>query len=173
MNLKNPIVGTLCYFWRETGSIPEILLAWKEPTVSAVKLKIAEKFNGYGGKYETSDASLEETCIRETCQESGVLMKPSDLTKMAIIIYRREGVPDFICHFFVSRTKHIDPRPTREMTKPTWFKVSNLPYSRMMAGDPLVLPAIICNQKVKGIITYDQGMEVIPSKTHIETVISF
>lgn len=127
-------------------------------------------WNGYGGKAEPTDSTYEATCIREVHQESGVRIQVEDLTKVAIITYRREGVPDFVCHIFISRTKDIDPRPTKEMSKPTWFKVSDLPYSKMMTGDPLVLQAIISGLKVKGVITYNQNMEVVSSQTYLETV---
>jgi NUDIX domain len=172
MNPHKIIIGSLCFFWKDSpGGIPEMCLGWKTETPNAIKRKIAHVWNGWGGKVEDIDqGNLVNTCVREVFQESGVTVTAEQLSKVGVITYRREGVPDFECHIFIARVPDAKPQPSIEIIKPTWFQVSDLPYSKMMSGDPLILPAIICGLKVKGVITYNQEMEVVPYETHVEMV---
>lgn len=166
-----PIVATVCYLIREKdGEIAEIGMAWKEPTESAQKLRVADRWNGWGGKVEPSDTSIEAAALRELRQESGVVATIDNLSKVGTILYHREGVRDCICHIFLARVPGADPRPTPEMTKPSWFPVETLPYDSMMAGDALILPLILKGKKVTGVVTYDQNMVVIAAQTDIGVV---
>jgi 8-oxo-dGTP pyrophosphatase MutT (NUDIX family) len=170
VNLK-PIVATVCYLLREKdGTLGEMGLAWKEPTESALKLRVANRWNGWGGKVELSDSSIEATALRELRQESGVIATLKQIEKVGIITYRREGARDCICHIYLARVPNADPRATPEMTKPTWFLADELPYESMMASDLLLLPSIVAGKKVTGVITYDQEMIVIFPETNIEVV---
>lgn len=166
-----PITATVCYLVREkNGHITEVGMAWKEPTPSSTKLRIANHWNGWGGKLEKDDSSIEGRALLELCQESGVIATPKQIEKVGVVTYRREGVKDCICHIFLARVPNADPRPTPEMSKPTWFRVEEIPYKTMMAGDALTLPPILAGKRVTAVITYDEDMNVITDKTVVEIV---
>lgn len=149
---------------RTRNGVEEICLAWKEPTPNALKRGLADKWNAYGGAYELTDVSIEAAATRELRQESGVVVLPEDLVKIGEVLYVNSW-GNFLCHDFVARKFSDEPRSTREMSRPTWFPVADIPYAEMMASDSYTLPAIITGRKIKATIVHDEHMNVVKGET--------
>ncbi len=91
----------------------------------------AGTYEGYGGKVERSDASIEHAALREFMEESNTV--PSALHKFGIIGLYLPG-NDFVmqCHLFYGYGLDGEPQETDEM-KPFWFPVDAIPFD--MVGD--------------------------------------
>lgn len=110
----------------------------------------AGKYNGFGGKQNSKDRTIEHTGVRELYEESKVRADISDLEKMAVI--------DFIfpyalnlnqqVHIYFIRKVANEPHETKEMA-PLWFKLDEIPYDKMWDSDKMWLPEILKGNKIK------------------------
>ncbi|HEY0907832.1 MAG TPA: NUDIX domain-containing protein [Candidatus Paceibacterota bacterium] len=174
MNQPSPTVtvtprATICYLARDLQGFLEVCFAWKEKTPSAERRKLHWKWTTYGGKVETSDPTIDFAARRELYEESEVMAQPNQMQKMAIITYRREGVEDCECHIYIVRIPNAQPMPSREMTRPGWWKPTELP-APMIDGDPWVIETIFSGKKIEGVMVRDQNMKVILSETDLRIV---
>ncbi len=65
-----------------------LVLLLKDNQVGLAKGKVGintNKWNGYGGKVDAEDASIEEAAIRELAEESGVKAEVKDLQPKGMI----------------------------------------------------------------------------------------
>jgi 8-oxo-dGTP pyrophosphatase MutT (NUDIX family) len=120
-------------------------------------------WNGLGGKPETTDASIEETAIREAQQEADVT--PKSLRKVAIINFYFTGKPEWDQQVVVFITNEWDgtPKETEEMS-PKSFKLDEIPYSDMWEADALWLPKILEGKRVEADILFGNNQKLIESE---------
>jgi 8-oxo-dGTP diphosphatase len=117
------------------------------------KYKIGvRRWNGYGGKSEKDDATIEDTAIRELQQEVGIFANKSDLIKMAIAIFhntRADGTTFTAkVHIYLLYVWSGKPKSSREMRTPTYFPLRKLPLRNMMLADRIWLPRILAGEKI-------------------------
>lgn len=124
-----------------------VLLAPKEAKIGK------NRWNGYGGELEETDASIEACAARELQQECLMLVRQDDLCKVAIAYFTniKDDGSTFVCKvqvFIVGIEKCIGtPVKTGEMGNPEWFEMGNLPEN-MMAADHVWLPEIFKGKKI-------------------------
>lgn len=127
------------------------------------KQKIGEGFlNGYGGGIEPGETPT-QAIVREVDQECGLKLDPQWLIERGVVRFHNQkpkGV--FICevHMFVALEWTGFPRASEEMGKPKLFPVDNLPFQRMMKGDPLWLPYVLDlgkKDRINGDLHYGPG----------------
>lgn len=152
--IKNIKIATLCYVTKLRKGRRHVLLARKAATKKAVKYKIANMLNGYGGHREPGE-SVEEACVRELRDESGIIVSMDHLEEMARITYDNNGVTRVLVHVFMACEYEGDPKDSDEMTDPRWYPIDEIPYAEMPKGDRLVIPHIMRGDKVEGTIWYD------------------
>ncbi len=108
-------------------------------------------YNGYGGKMEEIDRTIEETAIRELYDESGVTGKEEDLEKCARVYFyiQKEGIdtPFMDVTFYILREWNGVPTEGLEMGEPAFFSQNELPYEEMMPADKVLFEKILSGEK--------------------------
>lgn len=116
--------------------------------------------NGVGGKQEIGE-TIEETMIRETQEEIGVV--PKDFFKMAIIDfdeYVKGKRTNVSMHIFLAKDFDGEISESDEMN-PEWHDLKNIPFNQMFADDNFWLPEILKGNKVIGNFVYDEDFNIL------------
>ncbi len=118
-------------------------------------------WNGVGGKVNSLETS-KQAAIRETKEEINII--PKNIEKVASLdfhIAKTKSEETWIQRVSVYKTSNWDGEPTEtEEMKPKWFRISDIPYSKMWADDILWLPKILQGQKIKGEFWFDENFKV-------------
>jgi hypothetical protein len=123
------------------------------------------KFNGYGGKPNEEDRTIEETAIRETGEESGgVIVEVEDLIKVGVIDFyfpESNKQNNQTAHIYIAKKYKGTPQETEEM-KPELFDIDKIPYDLMWDTDQHWIPYILSGQKIFGrfLFEYINGQEI-------------
>ena len=113
------------------------------------------KYNGFGGGVEDSDKDIYDTAIRETEEESGiVLINPEMMGR--ILFHFDSDEQDHDVYFFRANQYLGIPRETDEMTT-KWFNIDNIPYDNMWPDDKYWLPALLSDNMFLGNFTFDSN----------------
>lgn len=120
----------------------------------------AGKLNGYGGKWDPEDATVEDAAVREVLEEGGVTVPKENLEKVAVINFFRGDEYIFECHIYFCREWEGEFVETEEMGPPEEFEMFKLPFDRMFDADGLWLSLVCAGQKIKGECHYNQEMKV-------------
>jgi|SRR3989344_4150736 len=125
----------------------EVLLALKKRGFGA------GRWNGFGGKLAPGE-SVEQGLIREAVEEIGVIIKPEDLEKIAILNFyfppaKAEQGWNQSVHIYCVRQWQGEPRESEEM-KPQWFKYAEIPFAEMWPDDIHWLPRALRGEKLEG-----------------------
>ena len=121
-------------------------------------------WNGYGGKREDVDESIEATAIRELFDESSVKAKKGDLKKCGDVSFylHKEGKDVLfmdVVFYTLSRYKG-EPKEGDEMGYPQFFGVDTIPYNDMMPADKILLPKMFRGEVVKAnVVLYGKDKE--------------
>jgi len=155
--------ATLCFPIRSG----EVLLAEKQRKIGAGYL------NGFGGRVEAIDRSLQETNTREIEEEIGIKIK--NAKKMGEIAFHNpsdeEKLKRMKVHIFTATKWDGEPAETDEMKKIAWYKIDSLDYDKFLPADRLFIPQILEGKSVKGLIEYNDDWSVKSSS--IEEVEGF
>ncbi|TFK28534.1 hypothetical protein FA15DRAFT_633793 [Coprinopsis marcescibilis] len=113
-----------------------------------------EKYNGFGGKVDAGETSL-EAAKRELKEEAGI---DAPLEHAGILLFLTDGV-DWAFHIDIYRADSYsgEVQESEEM-KPEWFStlpegtdgLSSIPYSKMWETDECWLPLVIANKPFVG-----------------------
>jgi ADP-ribose pyrophosphatase YjhB (NUDIX family) len=114
--------------------------------------------NGYGGKKQPEDVTVEDTAIRELKEEAGVITTKQDLKKVAVIEFFEDQTRIFECHIFFCYKWHGDLCETEEMATPEMYKIDKLPFDNMWHADKVWMPIICSGQKIRAKSYYNKGM---------------
>jgi 8-oxo-dGTP pyrophosphatase MutT (NUDIX family) len=171
LNGSSVTVTLLC---KELSRGPLVYLAIKKQDIhigEGVVLTESRTWNGYGGKWKSSDQTIRHTASRELLEEAGVRVKEGNLNLVADIEFflaeNTSGVRDMEVFFFTSEIYSGDPKETREMGPPTLFAASKIPYDDMMPVDRLILPHILNGNAVTGKVYFEKkkGQNVVKSSS--------
>lgn len=145
--------ATLCLFFRGKGEDKEILLAMKKRGFGV------NKWNGYGGKIEDGEPLLEAAC-REVREESGLIVKPEDLDKIAEIDFNFPSKPDWnqLVYVFTVKKWQGEPVETEEM-RPKWFKIKEIPYDDMWEADRIWMKEALKGKRFKALFEFTEDGE--------------
>lgn len=134
-----PTIGAVCYV-RQNGRV-------------LLQLKAQGRFGGGwwnapGGKVHADETS-ERGAIRETLEESGLVV--SDLTNHGMItfFFGDTTEPDYELHVFSTRTFKGKPRNSVE-GRLQWFDEADLPYDQMWPDDHIWLPDMLAGRTFRG-----------------------
>lgn len=119
-------------------------------------------YNGYGGKVEQNE-TIKEAAIRELEEESQVVAKQEDLIEVGIVDFYFPEKPDWNqrVHWYILNKFQNKPVETKEMEKPDWFDINNLPYDQMWPADKQLLPKMLENKFLNATITFNGKGESI------------
>ncbi len=111
-------------------------------------------WNGYGGKKEAGDKTIEDTAIRELVQESGVTGEKKDLQLCGHVYFfwpnTNGEVADMEVYFYVLPLWQGEVKEGDEMGKPQFFAPQEIPYDEMMGGDRIIIPKMLQGGMVEG-----------------------
>lgn len=153
--------ATLCFMIDEERE--RMLLAPKRMKVGR------NKWNGYGGKVEPEDISIEACAAREVFKESGVIVNPKLLRKMAearFVFHADAGADrpkEWLVHIFIAGAWHGAPRPTREMGVPGWFDFRRMPYKRMMPADERIIRRVLAGRRFRCVVRFSKDEKRLDS----------
>lgn len=109
-------------------------------------------YNGYGGKREQLDGSIEHTAICELAAEARVLADVKDLELVSRVYFWKpskqtgELMPFMEVFFFLLHSWKGEPQEGREMGPPEWFFKDDIPYGEMMPADEEILTQIFLGE---------------------------
>lgn len=133
--------ATVCFLVRDG----EVLLAMKTEKIGK------GCWNGYGGGIEAEETP-EEAAVRELWEESGITAETRDIEKVAVIDFHntKSNGETFVCkvHFYLVYGWIGEPKDTKTMITPTWFRTDNLPLERMMPSEKFWLERILRGEKL-------------------------
>lgn len=137
---------TLCFVTRG----PELLLGMKKNGFGA------GKYNGFGGKIQDGE-TFRACAVRETWEESSLLVKEEDLECIGLLDFRFPFSPelDHIGYIYMVRKYEGVPLESEEM-KPQWFSIGALPFDQMWEGDRVWLPKLLEGACVEGHVTFGE-----------------
>ncbi len=136
---------TLCFVLRPG----EILLGLKKRGFGA------GRWNGFGGKLSPGE-SIEEATIRETREESGVIVH--DLIPVGTHEFEFLSDPGTILEVHVFRCQDYSGEiiETEEM-EPRWFRFQDIPYAEMWPDDIHWLPLLLEGKKFETRFLFGAG----------------
>ncbi len=111
-------------------------------------------WNGFGGKVEEGE-SIEEAIVREIQEESGVVVKESNLEKVAVTEFLFADGKHLEVHTFFVDTWEGTPVETEEM-RPQWFLYTEIPFEKMWADDEYWLPRALRGEKFRGKVWFQE-----------------
>jgi len=125
------------------------------------------KWNGSGGKVgdEIDGETIEEAVHREVNEELGVKLRT--IKRAAIIDFLwNKGRNLWTCHVFLSDFWENEPQESEEMA-PRWFKIEEIPYSRMWVTDQHWLPLILQGKLLKAEFEYKDDEHIKNYKVEV------
>ncbi|OGG59600.1 hypothetical protein A2765_03275 [Candidatus Kaiserbacteria bacterium RIFCSPHIGHO2_01_FULL_56_24] len=114
----------------------------------------SQALNGPGGKIERGETAV-SAIVREVQEEFGITLIPEHLTRTALLVSYRLGVPWFRVHIFLTDTYVGTPTESVEM-KPEWCSIKDLPFDRLSAADRGWLPRVLRREKLCVHIHYEE-----------------
>ncbi len=123
-------------------------------------------WNGYGGKEQDSDVSIEHTAIRELEEESTVKANVEDLENCGAVNFYLIDKSEYIIdqkfddynvkdrevfmrvYFYILKKWQGEPIEGKEMGPPTFFKEDNIPYDNMMPADKILFERLLSGGRI-------------------------
>lgn len=110
-------------------------------------------WNGYGGKLYSNEEIL-DGAVREIFEESNVVVKHTNLEKVAIVEFFFEDGEHLEVHAFFTYIWTGEPTETEEMS-PKWYYFDKIPYDSMWDDDRHWLPRALSGEKLRGNVWFD------------------
>jgi 8-oxo-dGTP pyrophosphatase MutT (NUDIX family) len=108
------------------------------------------KWNGLGGKIESGETPM-QCAVRECYEESGLLV--SRLFRHGVLRFALAR-GSIVVHLF-STCEYSGRLKQSEEGRLRWFRLSELPYSRMWDDDRYWIPLMISRVRFDGVFEYD------------------
>jgi 8-oxo-dGTP diphosphatase/2-hydroxy-dATP diphosphatase len=133
----------------------EILLGMKKRGFGA------GRWNGFGGKVEAGE-SIEAAAKREMLEEAGI--EALNLKKLGVIDFSWRGRDEKLeVHVFKTEKIRGEPKESDEM-RPKWFKINEIPFSKMWSDDKYWLPLFLNDKKFEAAFLFDNQDQVVDYK---------
>lgn len=122
----------------------------------------AGNYNGYGGKKDSEDRTIEDTAVRELFEEAGVRANINHLDKRAVIDFHFPAKPEFNqrVHVYFLEQWEGEPVETEEM-KPEWFNRNAIPYNKMWDSDKIWLPLIMSGKIINATFIWKEDNKTV------------
>lgn len=141
------ITHTLCLLTKDD----EVLLAMKKREFGV------GKWNAPGGTRK--DESAEETAIRETKEEVGVI--PKSITQVATLDCKFPDKPEWdrVIGVYTAEEWTGEIKESEEM-RPQWFNKGKMPYDQMWEADRHWLPRVLSGETLAARLIYNSKQEL-------------
>ena len=114
--------------------------------------------NGYGGKKEETDITVEDAAVREFLDESSASCVRGALELVAVIDFYEGEKHIFETHVYFSYLWDGELRETEEMGTPELYPISGVPYDRMWDADKVWLKMAFNGERFRAKSVYNEGM---------------
>lgn len=122
-------------------------------------------WNGFGGKIQSGDASIEAAAARELQEEAG-LCNPV-LHKQGQLYFSFGDQREIIAgHVFLCEQFTGIPTESEEM-RPEWFDIKSIPYHQMWADDIYWLPYFLEGYRFTAYFHFDSNQNLIAQNMQI------
>ena len=145
----------VCYLLREQGGRTEVLLGRKKHGLGV------GYFVGLGGKLEVGESAV-DAAVREVFEESGVLVRASDLEPRGLLTYHfphREAWSQE-SSVFVCRSWAGVPAASDELD-PEWFDVAAVPLGEMWDDASRWLPNVLAGGSVRRTFVFGEDLATV------------
>lgn len=115
------------------------------------------KWNGVGGKIEFGENAL-HAAVRETKEEIGTTPKLD--RPIGTILYHDERFGNWQVTVFRTEEFEGDVIESEEM-RPQWFRLDEIPYKLMWAGDDEWLPYVLADQPFEAELWFNRNSILI------------
>ncbi|KAF0687627.1 Aste57867_20611 [Aphanomyces stellatus] len=135
---------TLAFLLREHEGEKQVLLGMK-------KRGFGEgKWNGFGGKVEPTDKTIEDAAAREMTEEACIEVNGRDMLHKGTLVFTFTDKPEVMhVHVFQIHTYEGVPTETEEM-RPQWYSYGSIPYASMWSDDKMWLPHLLDGRDIVG-----------------------
>jgi len=117
------------------------------------------KWNGAGGKPE-GDENIDQTAIRETKEEIGVV--PKNIKQVATLDFFFQNNPDWDQQVSVYITSEWEGEPIEsEEMSPQWFDKKQLPFESMWPDDPFWLPLVLDGKNIIAKFIFNDAGQIV------------
>ena len=125
----------------------------------------AGNYNGFGGKKEETDPSIEDAALRELTEEVGLCATHDALQKVGELTFLFPSVPEDknwnqVVHVYLIKTWTGTPRETNEM-RPVWVSLAQIPYDKMWEADRYWLPLVLQGKYVTAKFVYSEDKKLV------------
>jgi 8-oxo-dGTP diphosphatase/2-hydroxy-dATP diphosphatase len=112
------------------------------------------RWNGFGGKIENDDESIEAAAKREVYEEVGI--SDGVLEKIGCINFSFQSEDTTLeVHIFKLTNFEAEPIESEEMF-PKWYSAHDIPFDQMWPDDQYWFPLLLENKKFQGTFLFDR-----------------
>ncbi|CAK4067724.1 unnamed protein product [Aphanomyces euteiches] len=135
---------TLAFLTRNYEGEEQVLLGMKKRGFGQ------GKWNGFGGKVESTDKTIEDAAAREMTEEASISVRGQDMQRRGTLVFTFTDKPEVMeVHVFVVDTFQGIPAETDEM-RPQWYSIETIPYASMWSDDSFWLPHVLNGKRIVG-----------------------
>jgi len=141
----------LVFLLRDTGSAQEVLLGLKQRGFGTGRIV------GIGGHVEPGETDA-EAAVRETFEETGLVVAPADLYDAGRVVFHFPAAPgtDMAVQLYRA-TRWRGKLTASDELDPQWHPVAALPIGRMWDDSRIWLPHVLRGELIDADITYDDA----------------
>ena len=135
----------------------------------AVELLIGRKKRGFGqgkhvmpgGKLEAGE-SLEEACVREVAEETGLVISAEDLVPMGAVTFLFPAKPEWDVYVAMFACEHFEGEPVEtDELAPEWYPTTAPPFDRMWDDAKYWMPVLLAGRQVDVEITLNDDNDTV------------
>ena len=120
---------------------------------------------GIGGHVEPGESDL-DAAVRETFEETGLTVIPTDLYDAGRIVFRFPGAPESDMSVALYRcTTWTGDMVASDELDPQWHPVAALPTREMWDDSRIWLPHVLRGERIEADITYDAAGALVADLT--------